>query len=462
MGQPLVAKLTMLVLMGSTLAPLPATAAPQEEQEGQEEPQPTPFEELVVVIASGTEELLLEAPTATSIIDASEINLSPVKNYPDLLRSVAGANVIRTSARDFNISTRGATSVTDPSLLVMLDGRIQNQEFQGLVTWDLLPVDLFEVERIEVIRGAGSAVWGANARRGVVNVITKSPRALGRMTRFRLGGGQRSTGFGSVLHAGGTDPWFYKGSASYFTQAAWARPGPLPDGTPRDIFQNEGTQQPKLDVRVDRRFGPDSGLPLSGGYAGTQGIIHSSLGPFRIDKGNNWHLQSGYSRGALTARAYVQVQDSVATGLLNGVPGSFDIRTYAVSATNTSILANGGHALTYGANARYLGFDIDIAPGGDSRTDAGVFLQDTMRLGGHVTVNAGGRIDHFSVLEDPVLSPRLSVLMSPGVTGSRCAARRPVQGTPRLCPDPRSTRIRVPPGPDRHTCRQPPTAAARR
>jgi iron complex outermembrane receptor protein len=93
-------------------------------------------------------------------------------------------NVTQTSARDINITSRGATNTLSTTQLALVDGRSIYLDFFGFVAWDFLPVDPGEIKQIEVIRGPASAIWGANAMNGVVNVITKSPRELqGRASR---------------------------------------------------------------------------------------------------------------------------------------------------------------------------------------------------------------------------------------------------------------------------------------
>ena len=137
--------------------------------------QPLTYAETVVVTASKVEQQLINAPAAVSVVTSDVIESSPAQNYGDLLRAVPGVNVAQTSARDINIVTRGATSTLSTSQLALLDGRTIYQDFFGFVAWDFLPVDTGEIAQIEVIRGPASAVWGANALSGVVNVITKTP-----------------------------------------------------------------------------------------------------------------------------------------------------------------------------------------------------------------------------------------------------------------------------------------------
>ena len=126
------------------------------------------------------------------MITTATIENSPATNIGDLLRAVPGMNVTQVSARDVNITTRGATSTLSTSQLALVDGRSVYLDFFGMVMWDLVPTNPHEIKQIEVVRGPASAVWGANAMTGVVNVITRSPRELA-----RDGGGNAVTiGFG--------------------------------------------------------------------------------------------------------------------------------------------------------------------------------------------------------------------------------------------------------------------------
>ena len=100
-----------------------------------------------------------------------------------------GVNITQISARDVNVTSRGATSSLATSQLTVVDGRSVYQDFFGFTMWDFVPSNLDEIKRIEVIRGPASAIWGANALNGVVNVITKSPREmLGTSVTFGVGG----------------------------------------------------------------------------------------------------------------------------------------------------------------------------------------------------------------------------------------------------------------------------------
>ena len=203
---------------------------PKPEQKPEETPK---YEETVVVSASRTEEKLVDAPATMSVITGAAIEIAPTRNFAELLRAVPGVNVTQISARDINITTRNATGTLATGQLALLDGRSLYQDFFGFVMWDFLPVNFNEVKQIEVIRGPASAVWGANALNGVVNVITKAPREMqGTSAVVGFGGFSRANDedAGALWYVSGThaqavnDRWAYKLSAGGYSQDPLSRP----------------------------------------------------------------------------------------------------------------------------------------------------------------------------------------------------------------------------------------------
>ena len=150
-------------LIAQTGAPAAAAAAAAQPPPPKPEEEPPVYEEQVVVTASKVEQQLVNAPATVSVVTADVIASTPATNYAELFRSVPGVNMSQTSARDFNITMRGATSTLATSQLALVDGRSLYLDFFGFVAWDLLPVNPNEIRQIEVIRGPASAVWGANA-----------------------------------------------------------------------------------------------------------------------------------------------------------------------------------------------------------------------------------------------------------------------------------------------------------
>ena len=402
-------------------APPPAeepAAAPADEGEAAPAAPTETIEEVIVVTASRSEQSLHDAPASMTVLTAADIESIPTDDYGDLLRNVPGLNVSQMSARDIQITGRGATSSLATSELVLLDGRTLYLDFFGFVMWDFLPVNPAEIKQIEVVRGPGSAVWGANALSGVINLITKTPAEMAG-TSVLLGAGDLGTAFGSISHAGVSDAWGYKLSGAYYEQDPYPRPTGLIPGTttPYPPFENEGTAQPKADLRFDHDGGDNSLWTFGSGYAGTDGIIHSGIGPFDIDRGSSLsYAKAGYSRGAFQLTAFGNLLDGDADNLLTvgptgrPIPLGFSSETFDLGLTH-SFAAAGRHLITWGANARTNSFDLTIAPQGDSRDELGAFLQGELALGEHVRWLLGARVDDIDPI-GTVVSPRTSLMLA--------------------------------------------------
>jgi outer membrane receptor protein involved in Fe transport len=416
-----------------------APAAAGQDPASQQAQQPTPEDvgavgDIVVVTASRREEQLLNAPATVSVLGEEVIGNSPGQSVPDLLRLVPGLNTVQSSARDVNVTSRAATGTLSDSMLVLLDGRSIYQDFFGFVAWDFLPVDTSEIKQIEVIRGPASAVWGANAMTGVVNVISKTPREMqGSSVTIRFGQFDRSAAGGSfdggglfsinATHAQATSSRFaYKVSAGLLTQEPFLRPtGTLPGTqTPYPPFENRGTSQPKLDARADYDMADGrQKIILAGGISGTEGIIYTGLGPLDVQRGSTFKYgRMTYTRGRLKLQGFVNALDGDAPSVLQrGLDGRpldfrFESQTYDVEFSNLHVLRS-RHLFSYGGNYRYNNFDLSFAPRGASRDEGGVYAQDEIILSSRYRWIVGARIDRFDVLQKAVLSPRTTFLIKP-------------------------------------------------
>jgi iron complex outermembrane receptor protein len=129
-----------------------------------------------VTSVSKTAEKLGDAPAAIFVLKNEDIMRSGATTIAEALRLVPGVEVIRASASSWAISVRGFNTGLANKLLVLIDGReVYDPLFSG-VYWDVQDTALEDIERIEVIRGPGGTLWGANAVNGVINIITKSAK----------------------------------------------------------------------------------------------------------------------------------------------------------------------------------------------------------------------------------------------------------------------------------------------
>jgi len=154
-----------------------------------------------VTSVSKTKQTLSHTAAAVFVISPEDITRSGATNIPDLLRMVPGVDVAQINANTWAVSVRGFNARFSNELLVMVDGRPVYTETFGGVFWDVLDLPMEDIERIEVIRGPGGSIWGANAVNGVINIITKkASETLGGLVV--AGGGNTDQGFGTTQYGG--------------------------------------------------------------------------------------------------------------------------------------------------------------------------------------------------------------------------------------------------------------------
>lgn len=146
-------------------------------------------------------ENVFQSPNAIYVISHEDIVNAGVTNIPDALRMAPGVNVAQTDGNSWAISIRGLNSAISNKLLVLVDGRsVYNPAFAG-VFWEIVDMPLEDIERIEVIRGPGATVWGANAVNDVINIITKrAGDTQGSLVQAM--GGTREQGLESLRYGG--------------------------------------------------------------------------------------------------------------------------------------------------------------------------------------------------------------------------------------------------------------------
>src|SRR5512146_440626 len=152
---------------------LPAPCLTQQSQPDLGEMSIEQLMQVKVISAGKKEQALVDTATAVYVITQEEIRRSGVTSVPEALRLAPGVEVARLSANSWAISIRGFNYRYADKLLVLIDGRtVYSPIFSG-VFWELHDLVLEDIDRIEVIRGPGGTLWGANAMNGVINIITR-------------------------------------------------------------------------------------------------------------------------------------------------------------------------------------------------------------------------------------------------------------------------------------------------
>jgi iron complex outermembrane recepter protein len=265
--------LSLALLAGAAFGQaLPPATQPLSQSSGRQDLSQVSLEDLMnikVTSVSRKEQKMSEAAAAIFVITQEDIARSGATNIPDLLRMVPGMDVSQINASTWAVSARGFNDQFSNKLLVLIDGRAVYTPLLGGVNWDTQDVPLEDIDRIEVIRGPGATVWGANAVNGVINIVTKSSSDT-KGALIAGGGGTEGVEHGLVQYGGGVQEKFdYRVFANYLNY------GSLP-------AVGGGSGQDNWDLlhggfRTDSKISPNDSLTVQGDlYTGQAGatIIH--------------------------------------------------------------------------------------------------------------------------------------------------------------------------------------------
>jgi outer membrane receptor protein involved in Fe transport len=244
----------------------------------------------VVITSSRYGQSPLDAPNAVSIITGEELRASGVTSIPDALRRVPGIDVMAMSPADYNIGIRGFNDRLANKVLVLVDGRSVYMDFIGATNWPLLSISAADIERIEVVRGPGAALYGANAFSGVINIITKSPGQSGDGPAAEVWGGFPEQGGASLRLTDRVGATAYRVSGSIERKSRWYREV---DPARREYelmapHPDDSVRVGRFDARLDHRLAPRTSVSVSGGIASGQDefVAIGSLRDFYI---NGYH-----------------------------------------------------------------------------------------------------------------------------------------------------------------------------
>jgi len=181
--------------------------------------------EIIVTTASRAPERVVDAPAAISIVDIPAVRAATITGQvPHALASVPGVDIVQSGVTDFNVNARGFNTTLNRRVLVLQDGRDLAEAFLGAQEWGANVSGMQEAGRIEMVRGPGSALYGANAFSGVMSITTPTAREA-KGTRISLGGGELTTIRGDLSHAGvfGAGRFGYKITGGYSRSDTWSR-----------------------------------------------------------------------------------------------------------------------------------------------------------------------------------------------------------------------------------------------
>ncbi|WP_342117293.1 TonB-dependent receptor plug domain-containing protein [Pseudoduganella sp. OTU4001] len=358
--------------------------------------------EIVITSVSRHEEKLSNAAASVFIISAIDIRRSGVRSLPEALRLAPNLEIARVDARNYAITARGFNSPFANKLLVLIDGRSVYSPFFSAVFWDAQGVVMEDIERIEVISGPGSTLWGVNAVNGVINIITRHAKDS-QGTLLSIAGSHRegdaSVRFGGRLPQGGTYRVYAQAMALEDTDAA----------SGANTFTGMQRRQAGFRADWDALRG---GLTVSGDvYQGDMGQTNTR--DIRISGAN---LVTRYTR---------QLSDDMGLRLqLNldhterNQPMNYVDRLDTVELEGQHDIRLGSHKLSWGGGYRYSrddntpGPSFGFWPYRRNMHWGSLFAQDEITLAPGLRATGGLKVEHNTYTGSELL-PTLRVAWSP-------------------------------------------------
>jgi iron complex outermembrane recepter protein len=359
------------------------------------------LEELMTIEVSSAAkrpQRLADAATAIYAIGREEIRRSGATNLPELLRTVPGVQVSRIDGSRYAVSIRGGSNRYAGKLLVLLDGRtLYTPVFSGTY-WEAQDVVLEDVERIEVIRGSGGTLWGANAVNGVINIITRQARETqGNYLEAKAG----SLENGVVVRHGGE-----LGDDGHFrVYGKLDKHDPLDTATGQKA--HDGWKQKRAGFRTDLKPNASDTVTVQGDVYETraqqsvlvmsQSTLSASFVPDTAkSSGANllarWRHENGQGEG-WHVQAYVdqaKVDDAMARQTVDTVDLEWQHQMKLTPSQN----------LTWGLGMRKVqtelngGFTVSMVPNRINQTLYSGFVQDEIKLDEDLHLTLGTKLEH--------------------------------------------------------------------
>ena len=396
----------------------------------------------VVVTGSRKAEKITDAPAAISVVQPREIEQQVGPSPEAALRNVTGIDDAQTGIDRREMVLRGFNQAFNGSIFVLTDYRQAAVASLGLNAYSLMPIATIDLDRIEVVRGPGSALYGAGADAGVVHFISKDP-FLHPGTSVAVAGGQRGLFSGEARQAGVVNSRLgYKVVGKYARGDDWQLDLSSPvnraligqEVAPRDYEYWKYNIYGNLEYRLN----DETQLALNVGQSSFKGQALSDIGTVQGDGFRYTYAQARLQAGNFFAQAYGNfnhegdsynygnsidptcVADVPAEEFCPPLPVTDRGRLYAAQAQYNLDVWGGREALVMGVDVELLRPDTQGTIHGrnedvNSIDEYGVYVQSTTAITSKLDLTLALRGDYNNIVEEVQVSPRAAVLVKPAV-----------------------------------------------
>ena len=389
------------------------------------------FAESIVTASKGAQSPL-DSASSTSIITEQDIRLSGITKIPELLRRLAGVDIMEVTGGQTEVSIRGFNQRLSNKTLVLVDGRSVYVDLLGATLWQALSIGVEDLQRIEVVRGPGSALYGADAFNGVINLITRKP---GEGKNGIVGGyGTQGATHGSLWASGRESDFAWRLAAGYDYLPRWSREVPNGRADVRTGIgdQVESARTVRIDARGTRQLGKVGTFGVGAGLA--QGSLQVlGIGPLNdivLPQFVSTDITTFLNTEHLDVRAFwnrLRADNSLNVNYLgqsllparaeqNIVDGEV---VYKVKSELTKDLVND---LRIGGAYRYKDVSWTYLDQRRIEHHYGLFVHDELKVGTFLAFIADYRVDWVPYLERFQQSPRGAVLLHPSTKSTMRAS----------------------------------------
>jgi len=366
--------------------------------------------ETPVVAASKREQTLIEAPSSVSVLFSQDVaEADEATTLAEVLKLVPGLDYAKAYEGHYNITARGFNNYFNNTMLLLIDGRTLNTAQNNHINWAGIPISEDEIDRIEVIKGPGAALYGANAFSGVINVITKSPRAM-TGTTVSAAAGSRGTFSGSFTQAGSREKLAYKISGGFFENddffesagfdtIAGLKPAP------------ENFRVLKADARAEYQLSDDTQFTTSGGFVAQKNLkLVASSASVNTERENDFYVSGKLRHRNLSLQSYynsIRTDTLRASGSSTVILTNYDIYRFDLQQG----LNLGRSKLILGGEYQWQRFDSKglLFPAPVVQNLFGLYGQLETRLRSNFSLILAGRVDHHPTVGFQV-SPKVGLI----------------------------------------------------
>ncbi len=379
----------------------------------------------VSISASRRPEKTLEAPASISVIDAVEISQDVATSSAALLRNVTGVDMATTGIDRREVVMRGFNNAFSGSAYILTDYRRAAVPSLDVNIHSLMPTINSDLQRIEIVRGPGSALYGAGVDAGVIHYFSKDPfKYPGTTVSFTSG--ERSSVAGSFRHAGRAGAGFgYKLTGQYSQADDWRlSPGDSLDAAVladdvAGLDRNPDYEKFTVNALLQYQLAEDAVLTAAGGFSSLQAVILSGVGTVQADGFGYSYGQVRLQAGGFFAQAYLNKNDA---------GDSFIYGTGQAVVDNSSLLnlqAQYDLSLAEEREQIIVGVDYDRSnpdtegtingkhENDDLIAEFGIYTQSVTRLTSKIDFTAALRADHNNIESGFQFSPRAALVFKP-------------------------------------------------